>query len=130
ARHGLPGLRAAAPAAKLLTRPGARYAHLLELGLGRAGLPPRVIEQVEIEIRYAGYIRRQQEEVERMVALERRRIPAGLDYQDVHGLTNEAAGRLREVQPVTIAQASRVQGVNPADISVLLIHLKKLGVLG
>lgn len=122
---GMLGLEQAAPIAKLLTRPGATYQQLLELNLGRPELEPRAQQQVEIAILYEGYIRRQQREVERQESMERHRLPPTLDYCAVHGLTNEARDKLVEISPLTVGQASRIPGVNPADITVLLIHIKK-----
>jgi len=84
-----------------------------------------VAEQVEIEAKYAGYIEKQQAEVARFRRLEERRIPPGLDYESLSGLRTEARDKLAYVRPATVGQASRLAGVNPADISVLLVHLKR-----
>lgn len=96
-------------------------AHLLQLHPDDAA---RAREQVELAIKYEGYIARQQAQVGRVVKLEHKPLPPDLDYASVHGLTTEAAQKLAAHRPETIGQASRIAGVNPADISVLLIHLK------
>jgi tRNA uridine 5-carboxymethylaminomethyl modification enzyme len=84
-----------------------------------------VQEEVEIEIKYEGYIARQQRQVEQFRKMEERRIPEDLDYDKVPSLRNEARQKLKEVRPSSIGQASRVMGVNPADVAVLLVYLKK-----
>jgi tRNA uridine 5-carboxymethylaminomethyl modification enzyme len=90
-------------------------------------LPEHAAEQVEIEAKYAGYIEKQRAEVARCRRLEDQRIPPGLDYQALVGLRTEAQEKLARVQPATVGQATRLAGVNPADISVLLVHLKRMG---
>jgi len=89
-------------------------------------LAPNIAEQVQIEAKYAGYIKKQRAEVARFRRLEDRRIPSDLDYGRLAGLRTEAQEKLSYVQPTTVGQAARLAGVNPADISVLLIHLKRL----
>ena len=89
----------------------------------RPKLPLRVIQTVEINIKYEGYIKRQIAEVARHKKLEAKTIPADLDYRQIIGLRIEARQKLESVRPLTIGQASRISGVNPADISVLLIYL-------
>jgi tRNA uridine 5-carboxymethylaminomethyl modification enzyme len=85
-----------------------------------------VSEQVEVEAKYAGYIEKQRLEVARFRRLEDRHIPPSLDYRDMVGLRTEAREKLAYVRPATVGQAGRLAGVNPADISVLLVHLKRL----
>jgi tRNA uridine 5-carboxymethylaminomethyl modification enzyme len=85
-----------------------------------------VAEQVQIEAKYAGYIEKQRAEVARFRRLEDRRIPPDLDYGRLVGLRAEAREKLAYVQPATVGQAGRLAGVNPADISVLLVHLRRL----
>ncbi|MGE5097149.1 MAG: tRNA uridine-5-carboxymethylaminomethyl(34) synthesis enzyme MnmG, partial [Betaproteobacteria bacterium] len=82
-------------------------------------------EQVEIGVKYAGYIERQQAEVERQLAQERVEIPADIDYATVRGLSREVQQRLSQGRPQTVGQASRMQGITPAAISLLLVHLKR-----
>ena len=87
--------------------------------------PKEVTEQVEIQIKYEGYIKKANKEAEKMLDLEKLKIPEDIDYHQVHNLASEALQKLSTVRPSTIAQASRISGVNPADISILMIYLKK-----
>ncbi len=109
--------------AELLRRPQITYESLAEIDKNRPALPPRVIATVEVSVKYEGYIKRQINEVERHEKLEAKRIPQDVDYSTIRGLRLEAAQKLAAVRPLTIGQASRISGVNPADISVLLIYL-------
>ena len=84
-------------------------------------------EQVEIQAKYAGYIARQAEEIERAAAHEATPLPVDIDYAAVTGLSNELTGKLAEIRPATIGQAARIPGMTPAAISLLLVHLKKSG---
>ncbi|MCU8589010.1 tRNA uridine-5-carboxymethylaminomethyl(34) synthesis enzyme MnmG, partial [Erwinia pyrifoliae] len=86
-------------------------------------------EQVEIQVKYEGYIARQQEEIDRQLRNENTALPVDLDYQQVSGLSNEAIAKLNESKPGSIGQASRISGITPAAISILLIYLKKQGLL-
>ncbi|HKU69345.1 MAG TPA: tRNA uridine-5-carboxymethylaminomethyl(34) synthesis enzyme MnmG, partial [Burkholderiales bacterium] len=107
-------------------RPDTGYAQLMSLpGAGPAVADPQVAEQVEIQARYQGYIERQREEIERQEHYENLRLPEGLDYQDVRGLSVEARQKLNQHRPETLGQASRISGITPAAISVLLVHLKR-----
>jgi tRNA uridine 5-carboxymethylaminomethyl modification enzyme len=110
----------------LLRRPEFGYADVASLK-GEAVTDPQVTEQVEIAVKYAGYIDRQQEEIDRLHRSEAISIPAGFDYVSVKGLSHEVTHKLTQAQPTTIGQASRVPGVTPAAISLLLINLKKRG---
>ncbi len=113
-------------ATELLRRPTLSYAKLMSLsGVGPGTDDPKVAEQVEIQARYQGYIARQQEEIERHQRYEHKRLPPGLDYAQVRGLSSEVREKLSQVAPETIGQAARIPGVTPAAISLLLIHLKK-----
>ncbi len=109
----------------LLRRPQLDYECLAPFDKNRPTLPDSVKEKVEIEIKYDGYIRRQQSQVDEMLRLEKQLIPESLDYDSVYGLRLEAKEKLNRVRPLSIGQASRISGVSPADISVLLIHLEK-----
>jgi tRNA uridine 5-carboxymethylaminomethyl modification enzyme len=110
----------------LLRRPEVSYASLLTLpGAGPGVDAPQVVEQVEIQAKYHGYIERQKEEVAKAEASEALRLPADLDYAQVRGLSIEVRQRLAQHRPETLGQASRIQGVTPAAISLLLVHLKK-----
>jgi tRNA uridine 5-carboxymethylaminomethyl modification enzyme len=111
----------------LLRRPEVSYAHLTTLGIPFAAESDQeVIEQLEIQAHYAGYIHRQQEEIARQQRHEESRLPANLDYTAVRGLSNEVCEKLSRARPATIGIASRLPGITPAAISLLLIHLKKI----
>ncbi|MCL6638571.1 MAG: tRNA uridine-5-carboxymethylaminomethyl(34) synthesis enzyme MnmG [Firmicutes bacterium] len=110
--------------AGLLRRPEIRYGDLEKITPGPAHLSGEVKEQVEIQIKYEGYIKKQLAQIEKFERMEEKRIPEGLDYNKVRGLSNEAREKLEGVRPLSIGQASRISGVTPADISVLLIHLE------
>ena len=99
------------------------YEMLAEIDPNRPSLPLRVLTTVEVTVKYEGYIKRQISEVQRHERLETRRLPEDLDYSAIRGLRLEAAQKLAQIKPLTIGQASRISGVNPADISVLLIYL-------
>ncbi|MCB1919575.1 MAG: tRNA uridine-5-carboxymethylaminomethyl(34) synthesis enzyme MnmG [Candidatus Competibacteraceae bacterium] len=113
-------------AAELLRRPEVTYAGLMSLsGMGPGVADPQVAEQVEIQAKYAGYIDRQRQEIERQRRHEELTLPADLDYASVHGLSREVREKLDRHRPRTLGQANRVPGVTPAAISLLLIHLKR-----
>jgi len=112
--------------ADLLKRPGISYVDIAALAPG--ALPngeASAAQQVEINIKYAGYIQRQREEVERQMRYECLPLPAAIDYRDVRGLSNEVQQKLNENKPETLGQAGRISGVTPAAISLLLVHLKR-----
>ena len=109
--------------AELLRRPALDYDALAEIDAGRPSLPRGVRMTAEISIKYEGYIKRQIAEVNRKARLEEKKIPEDIDYQSVKGLRLEAIQKLSKVRPLTIGQASRISGVSPADISVLMIYL-------
>lgn len=111
--------------AELMCRPELSYDILSEIDVDRKSLPEDVIEQVEIEIKYEGYISRQLKQVAQFKKMENKKIPENLDYNDVKSLRLEARQKLIESRPVSIGQASRISGVSPADISVLLIYLEQ-----
>jgi tRNA uridine 5-carboxymethylaminomethyl modification enzyme len=112
-----------APLIALLRRPQVRYADLAPFDPQRPDLPAEVTEQVEISVKYEGYIRRQMQEVEEFARMESRLLPPGLDYQAIEGLRLEAREKLSAVRPLNIGQASRISGVSPADIAALIIYL-------
>ncbi len=119
-------LRRETRATELLTRPVVTYESLMELpGLGPGVHDPKVAEQVEIQAKYAGYIERQKDEVERARQAEAVTLPADLDYDQVKGLSSEVKEKLSRHRPATLGQAGRIPGVTPAATSLLLIHLKK-----
>ncbi len=109
---------------ELLKRPEVEYRHIMPLIPIPTHLSPEVIEQVEVQIKYEGYITKAMRQAERVKDLESKRIPKTIDYESVPNLANEARQKLSEIRPLTIGQASRISGVNPADISILMIYLK------
>jgi tRNA uridine 5-carboxymethylaminomethyl modification enzyme len=112
--------------AELLRRPGVSYAGLMTLsGAGQPISDPVAAEQLEIATKYAGYIERQKDEVARRVDKESQRLPAGLDYRTVRGLSIEVQQKLNQFRPETIGQAARISGVTPAAIALLTVHLKR-----
>ncbi len=111
--------------ADLIRRPQITYSDLAPFDSGRPALPEEVTEQVEIQIKYQGYIEKQKAQVAQMRRLEEKPLPEDIDYAKVRGLRLEAAEKLGKVRPVSIGQASRISGVSPADISVLLIYLEQ-----
>lgn len=110
--------------AELICRPELSYHMLSEIDSERKPLPADVLEQVEIEIKYEGYIERQLKQVEHYKKMEKKKIPADLDYNNVGSLRLEARQKLIAYKPVSVGQASRISGVSPADISVLLVYLE------
>lgn len=118
-------LKQGIPAAELLKRPQITYHDLLQVGLGNTSLPRAVQAQVEIQIKYEGYIKLQMEQVERLEKIENRILADDLDYQAISGLRLEARQKLDKIRPATVGQASRISGVSPADISVLLVYLEQ-----
>ena len=110
---------------ELLRRPELSYALLSELDPDRPALPSAVVRTAEIQVKYQGYIKRELSEVERQKKLEDKRLPVDIDYKKILGLRLESAEKLDKIRPMNIGQASRISGVNPADISVLLIYLNK-----
>ena len=114
--------------AELLRRPEINYRHIADMAEGHAE-DPAVADQVEIEIKYEGYISRQTDEIERLRRNENTRLPDDIDFDAIGGLSNEIKQKLKEVRPETVAQASRIQGVTPAAISQVLVHLKKRDLL-
>ncbi|MBP3610083.1 MAG: tRNA uridine-5-carboxymethylaminomethyl(34) synthesis enzyme MnmG [Lachnospiraceae bacterium] len=123
--HDSTPLKTAVSMADLLMRPELNYELLAEIDPDRTELPAEVTEQVEIELKYSGYIERQQRQVEQFKKTESRKIPENLDYDDVPSLRIEARQKLKKIRPENIGQASRISGVSPADISVLLVYLKQ-----
>jgi len=111
---------------QLLRRPEASYELIAALAPSLANLSPETAEQITIRAKYAGYIEKEQRQVERVHRLEKWRIPQALDYAEITGLRSEAAEKLARFQPTTVGQAGRIQGVNPADVALLLIHLQRL----
>ncbi|MCK4299678.1 MAG: tRNA uridine-5-carboxymethylaminomethyl(34) synthesis enzyme MnmG, partial [Planctomycetes bacterium] len=120
-RHGARSLQ------EILRRPEVTFDRLLELDstLARSRYPEEVTEQVTIETKYEGYIKRQLAQVEKFRRLESRRLPDDLDYEQVPHLSNEGRAKLASVRPASLGQASRIAGVSPADLTVLMVWLEK-----
>ncbi|MCX7134305.1 tRNA uridine-5-carboxymethylaminomethyl(34) synthesis enzyme MnmG [Aeromonas sp.] len=115
---------------ELLRRPEVTYDALMAIeGVGPALSDRAAADQVEIQIKYAGYIERQHDEVEKQLRNENTLLPLDMNYRDVNGLSNEVIAKLSDARPQTIGQASRISGITPAAISILLVHLKKHGLL-
>ncbi|WP_438445184.1 tRNA uridine-5-carboxymethylaminomethyl(34) synthesis enzyme MnmG [Gorillibacterium sp. sgz5001074] len=108
----------------LLRRPEITMDHLDRISPAPAEVSEDVKEQVEIQVKYAGYIEKQLQQVDRLQKMEKKRIPEDIDYDTVHGLANEAKQKLGQIRPISIGQASRISGVTPADISILLVYLE------
>ena len=114
----------------LLRRPEMDYSKLMQLeGFGPGLEDPQAAEQVQIQVKYSGYIQRQQDEIDKAIRHESSLLPLDLDYQEVPGLSNEVIAKLNNHKPDTVGQASRISGITPAAISILLVHLKKRGLL-
>ncbi|QHE54154.1 tRNA uridine-5-carboxymethylaminomethyl(34) synthesis enzyme MnmG [Pontibacillus sp. HMF3514] len=118
-------LKEAARASDLLKRPEMGYQAVADLTEGGKELPEDVKEQVEIQVKYAGYIQKSNQQIERMRKMETKKIPENIDYDDIHGLASEAREKLKEVRPLSVGQASRISGVNPADVSILLVYIEQ-----
>jgi tRNA uridine 5-carboxymethylaminomethyl modification enzyme len=118
-------LSTSATMAELIRRPELDYQKTSAIDPDRPCLPEDVQEEVNIEIKYEGYIRRQKKQVDQFRRTEHMRIPEEIDYDLVPSLRNEARQKLKEIRPASIGQASRIMGVNPADVSVLMIYLKR-----
>ena len=111
--------------ADLLKRSELTYENLSEIDIGRPELPPETKKEVEIQIKYEGYIKLQEEQVEKFKKLETKLLPKNVDYSQIRGLRLEARQKLNKIKPNSVGQASRISGVSPADISVLLIYLEQ-----
>lgn len=125
-QHGDNRLKDAVAAADLLKRPYFDYQTLLNfIPAPQETLDRHVIEQVEIQLKYAGYIKKEEVKVERMKRMEAKRIPDDIDYEDIDGLATEGRQKLEKIRPETLAQASRISGVNPADIAILSVYVRQ-----
>ena len=125
-KHGSASLKTASTLADLIKRPELSYNLVSEIDKDRIDLPEEVSEQVNINIKYEGYITRQLQQVDQFKRLEKKLIPHDLDYELVPSLRNEARIKLSSIRPRSVGQASRISGVSPADISVLLVYLEQL----
>lgn len=122
---GLPPLEDGVNALQFLRRPEVSYPMVEQLCPNSRKLPQEVADQVATQTKYAGYIEKQQQQVERMRRLEERRIPESFDYDAIVGMRNEAQEKLKRFRPATVGQASRISGVNPSDLSILLVYLQR-----
>ena len=123
-KYGSTPLNSGTTLAELIRRPELSYEKLEEIDENRPELPQDVREQVDINIKYDGYIRRQMRQVEQFRKLENKKIPENINYDEIQSLRIEAKQKLNQIRPASIGQASRISGVSPADISVLLVYLK------
>ncbi len=123
--HNSATLKTGVSLAELMCRPELSYEILAEIDPDRKELPADVIEQVEIEIKYEGYIERQLRQVEQFKKMEKKKIPSEINYDDIESLRLEARQKLKALRPVSVGQASRISGVSPADISVLVVYLEQ-----
>ena len=119
-------LKSGASLAELIKRPELDYFMLTKLDKNRPELPEDTQEQVNINLKYEGYIRRQKQQVAQFKKLEKRKLDVNFDYSEVKGLRKEAIQKLNLFKPMSIGQASRISGVSPADISVLLVYLEQI----
>ena len=123
-KYGSTPLNSGTTLAELIRRPELSYEKLKEIDVNRPDLPYDVIEQVDINIKYDRYIKRQMRQVEQFKKLENKKIPENINYDEIQSLRIEAKQKLNQIRPASIGQASRISGVSPADISVLLVYLK------
>ena len=117
-------LKTAASLAELISRPELSYERIAEIDTDRPCLPKDVVEQININLKYDGYIKRQLKQVEQFQKIENKKIAPGLDYNEIKNLRLEARQKLQKFKPVSVGQASRISGVTPADISVLLVYME------
>jgi len=111
---------------ELLRRPRLSYYDIASLAGRELNLPDDLIRQIEVAVKYEGFIKRQRTDIERLSKIERIKLPAFIDYGTVHGLSSEIKEKLTRIKPLTLGQASRISGVTPAAVSILMIHLEKL----
>lgn len=123
---GTPPIQKQVSLADLLTRPSLNYSNTDILDSERPQLEQEVVSQVEIQVKYSGYIRRQEEEVRRFKRNENYKIPADIDYSEIYGISHEGRQRFAEIKPLSLGQAHRIPGITPSDIMALMINLEKL----
>jgi len=124
---GTSPIRGATSLREILKRPEVSLSDLLAFDTGLSDFDREARDQLEIQIKYEGYLLRQQEQIERFKRLENLRIPEDMDFQSIVGLSTEVREKLSQLRPISIGQASRISGVTPAAISILIVNLKKLG---
>jgi tRNA uridine 5-carboxymethylaminomethyl modification enzyme len=125
-KNGSTPLKTGTTLAELVRRPELGYVMLTDIDINRPSLQDDVMEQVDINIKYEGYIRRQKQQVAQYKKLENKKLQVDFDYTEVKGLRREAIQKLNLYKPMSIGQASRISGVSPADISVLLVYLEQM----
>lgn len=113
--------------ATLIKRPEIGYDQIAQMSPPPHPIPPEVAEQVEIQLKYEGYIKKAMQQVEKMKKMENKRIPEWVDYREIPGISSEAREKLEKIRPISIGQASRISGVNPSDISILLVYIEQGG---
>ncbi|MGA9173761.1 MAG: tRNA uridine-5-carboxymethylaminomethyl(34) synthesis enzyme MnmG, partial [Thermoactinomyces sp.] len=113
--------------AMLIKRPELGYKEIARMSPPPEPVAPDVAEQVEIQLKYEGYIKKALQQVEKMRRMEEKRIPAWVDYGKIAGISSEAREKLEQVRPISLGQASRISGVNPSDISILMVHIEQGG---
>jgi tRNA uridine 5-carboxymethylaminomethyl modification enzyme len=123
---GSSSLKSSVSLIELLRRPEISYYDLKVFDQACASSDPAIAEQVEIQTKYEGYIKRQEEHVGKLLKLEGIRLPANMDFKVIPGLTAEVKEKLAKIRPLSLGQASRISGVTPAAISILMIHLKRI----
>ena len=123
--YGSTPLNSGATLAELIRRPELKYEYLEAIDKNREPLTKDIVEQVNIQLKYAGYIKRQLKQVEQFKKMEKKKIPQDIDYDDIYSLRLEAKQTLNQIRPESVGQASRISGVSPADISVLLVYLEQ-----
>ncbi len=124
---GTSPVRRATSLREILKRPGVSFPDLFQFDADLSGFDGEVRDQVEIQVKYEGYLIRQQEQIERFKRLENLRIPEDMDFQSIIGLSTEVREKLSQLRPISIGQATRISGITPAAISILIVNLKKLG---
>jgi tRNA uridine 5-carboxymethylaminomethyl modification enzyme len=124
AAHTGQAIKASITLADLLRKPGFHYDNLIQFGVGTPNLGQAEHEGAEIDIKYSGYIQRQQHQIDAIARQEHRKLPADLDYNAISTLSKEAREKLSKVRPLSLGQATRIGGVNPADINALLVYLE------
>jgi tRNA uridine 5-carboxymethylaminomethyl modification enzyme len=124
-RWGSAPLKKESSLRELLKRPEMHFRHLFTFDEGLKNLPKEILERVEIQVKYDGYIRRQMEEIERFKKLEELRFPKDFEFRSVIGLSREVMEKLDRIRPLSFGQASRISGITPAAISILMVNVKK-----
>ncbi|MBA7675266.1 tRNA uridine 5-carboxymethylaminomethyl modification enzyme MnmG [subsurface metagenome] len=124
-RLGTNSIKEDTPLAQLLKRPEVRYKDLVKIDEDKRKIPSEIAQGVEIALKYEGYIKRQLEQIGRFKRLEKKRIPLDFNYSRLKGLRIESKEKLNSIRPISIGQASRISGVNPSDISLLLVYLAR-----